>query len=67
MEQTLAHEIHALRGMFMGRELILHDNATRAQSLQAEVSTDAGCETDVTAFLKMIERDTCNLNQKGIV
>ncbi|XP_051891562.1 BICD family-like cargo adapter 1 [Pristis pectinata] len=38
VEQTLAHEIHALRGMFMGKELLLHDNATRAQSLQAEIT-----------------------------
>ncbi|XP_069768208.1 BICD family-like cargo adapter 1 isoform X1 [Narcine bancroftii] len=38
VEQTLAHEIHALRTMFTRKEFLLHDNTTRAQSLQAEVT-----------------------------
>uniref|UniRef100_UPI00398EA501 BICD family-like cargo adapter 1 n=1 Tax=Pristiophorus japonicus TaxID=55135 RepID=UPI00398EA501 len=37
VEQTLAHEIHTLRDRFTGKQLLLNENSTKAQSLRAEI------------------------------
>lgn len=61
VEQTLAHEIHALRGMFMGRELILHDNATRAQSLQAEITLLSEQKSNLEQWMVTMEMENQSL------
>ncbi|XP_041053833.1 BICD family-like cargo adapter 1 isoform X2 [Carcharodon carcharias] len=38
VEQTLTHQIHTLRDRFMGKEFLLNENATQAQSLHTEIA-----------------------------
>ncbi|XP_078404649.1 BICD family-like cargo adapter 1 isoform X2 [Cetorhinus maximus] len=38
VEQTLNHQIHTLRDRFMGKEFLLNENATQAQSLHTEIA-----------------------------
>ncbi|XP_072909715.1 BICD family-like cargo adapter 1 isoform X1 [Hemitrygon akajei] len=60
-EQTLAQEIQALRGMFMGKKLLLTDNATRAQSLQAEITLLSEQKHNLEQRMVAMEKENLSL------
>ncbi|XP_062887241.1 BICD family-like cargo adapter 1 isoform X1 [Mobula hypostoma] len=64
VEQTLAHEIHALRGMFMGKELLLNDSATIAQSLQAEITLLSEQKHNLEQRMVTMEKENLSLKSQ---
>ncbi|XP_069768209.1 BICD family-like cargo adapter 1 isoform X2 [Narcine bancroftii] len=67
VEQTLAHEIHALRTMFTRKEFLLHDNTTRAQSLQAELTQSQEDFSELQALNRQLQRRLQELSEHQVM
>ncbi|XP_067866047.1 BICD family-like cargo adapter 1 [Heterodontus francisci] len=61
VEQTLTHKIHTLRDRFTGKELLLKENATSAQSLCAEVALLSEQKYNLEQRIVTVEKENVTL------